>query len=107
MKIIVIIFSFLILLATSSSSGNCGENCQFSISGTTLSFSGSGKMKDFYGDSEIPWNTEKASITKISISGITSIGQKAFQNMKKLESVEFGQIVEIGDGAFIILDCNQ
>ena len=57
-------------------------------------------MKDFYSDNEIPWKDSINSISQITISGISSIGQKAFQNMKALKTIEFGNVTEIGIGAF-------
>ena len=44
-------------------------------------------MKDFYSDNEITWKSQLQQINKITISGISSIGQKAFQNMKVLKSI--------------------
>ena len=71
---------------TQNTQNKCGENCHWSIEQNTLKFTGNGKMKDFYSDAEIPWKSQLQQITKISISGISSIGQKAFQNMKELKT---------------------
>ena len=105
---IVLITLNLVLSVTAQSNNTqnitvnnkCGDNCHWSIEETTLKFTGNGKMKDFYSDNEIPWKSQLQQITKITITGISSIGQKAFQNMKALKTIEFGDVTEIGAGAF-------
>ena len=72
---------------TQNTQNKCGENCHWSIEENTLKFTGNGKMKDFYSDNEIPWKDSINSISQITISGISSICQKAFQNMKVLKSI--------------------
>ena len=83
----------------------CGINCQwnFNQETKTLSFTGSDKMKDFYSDKEIPWKEYLNQIEIITFAGseITSIGQKAFQNLIHLKSVIFnGKITVINRAAF-------
>ena len=89
--IILITLNLLLSVTAQSNPQNtqnkCGENCQWSIEENTLKFTGNGKMKDFYSDNEITWKSQLQQINKITISGISSIGQKAFQNMKVLKSI--------------------
>ena len=103
----IVLITLNLVLSVSAQSNNtqntqnkCGENCQWSIEEKTLKFTGNGKMKDFYSDNEIPWKSQLQQITKITITGISSICQNAFQNMKELKTIEFGDVTEIGIGAF-------
>ena len=86
-----VLITLNLVLSVSAQQNNkqnkCGDNCQRSIEENTLKFTGNGKMKDFYSDNEIPWKSQLQQITKISISGISSFCQKAFQNMKVLKSI--------------------
>lgn len=83
------------------SSGSCGEsddNIIWTITGTegnyTLSFSGSGKMKDYIGDSGSfapPWLEEYGSgIKAVTFEGsIESLGSRACMNFTSLEELSF------------------
>ena len=78
----------------------CGEDCQWSIQNNILTITGSGKMQNYFSDSEIHWRDSSKTVTQITIDGITYIGQKAFQNMPALKTVEMNGVDEIGEGAF-------
>lgn len=82
----------------------CGENLTWSISGTTLTISGSGEMDDFYEGT--PWAEYKNSIESLVLTGgVTTIGAAAFTDYDKLTSVDFGSSLrEIGVRAF--RDCD-
>ena len=109
--------------AMSATSGKCGTNATWSISGTTLTISGSGAMQDFYYsetvdwyyppddeddpgweegevDCNIPWRENI--ITRVIIKdGVTSIGKYAFFHLGGLKSITIpSSVVKIGDYAF-------
>lgn len=72
----------------------------YSINGTTLTISGSGKMTDYANYMGAPWYGKD--IDKIVIGeGITHIGNYAFANLKNLNSVSFpSSLKTIGKNAF-------
>lgn len=78
-------------------SGTTGD-CTWSVSGSTLTISGNGKMAD-YEDSSVPWSK---SITKVVIAnGVTYVGKYAFFDHTSLTSVDIASSVTgIGGGAF-------
>ena len=103
--IIFILFIFSINAENNSENPfeiECGKNCEWEFieSTNTLQISGSGSMQNFYSENEIPWIDERNKITKIEIKGISSIGKRAFSNLPKLESVDFGDVSTIEEGAF-------
>lgn len=89
-------------------SGYCGSNVKWSLSGTTLTISGSGKMWNWscYDDKCPPWDEDNlgyyTDITKIVIkSGVTSIGDEAFYCLQEVKSVSIpGSVKSIGRWAF-------
>ena len=62
-----------------AASGTCGENASWSLSGTTLTITGSGKMYDYNcknADTLAPWYSYRNDIETIVIGeGITNIGK--------------------------------
>jgi len=84
-----------------STSGECGDNCKFTVTSGTLDISGSGAMTDFT-ENNVPWASEKTVITKVVIQkDITSIGSYAFQGYSKLTSVSIAEsVTKIGNNAF-------
>ena len=86
--------------------GSCGDSATWSVSGTTLTVSGSGDMIDFASNSAAmgsEWWTEYSStITKIVISeNITSIGDYAFYYFENLTEISLpSTLTEIGAHAF-------
>ena len=83
--------------------GYCGYNVTWTLSGGTLTISGTGEMFD-YNNKNIspPWNSSKGSITTIVINeGVTSIGICAFRYCSGLTSVTIGNsVTSIGEAAF-------
>ena len=60
--------------AAAATSGKCGDNVTWSLSGGTLTISGSGPMWD-----ECPWSKQTDSITKAVVGkGVTTLGSCAF-----------------------------
>ena len=79
----------------------------YSLSGETLTISGSGNMTNFTNYiSGQPWASLRQTVKKIVVEpGVTSIGDNAFYQFVKLESVSIPDTVTyIGDGAFY--ECN-
>ena len=86
-------------------SGTCGKNATWSLSGGTLTISGSGPMDNYaldnY-DSLAPWDNQRKSITSVVIdNGITSIGDYAFRECDSLTSANIpDSVISIGFSAF-------
>ena len=102
---ILFLFTLLSFVSSQTSETNkntksCGQNCQFSITQNILTIDGSGPMKNFYSDDEIPWKLNRNSITQIKINGISVISQKSFQNLPNVKTIDFGDTIEIEKGAF-------
>lgn len=78
----------------------CGENAFWSLSGGTLTISGTGGTDDF--SAGTPWADSRGSITALVIEdGITYLGAAAFANCDNLTNVDFGSTLrEVGTGAF-------
>ena len=86
------------VFAEETASGTCGDNATWVLDNNgTLTISGSGAMK-----SGSPWGEYKDNITSVVIeSGITNIGDQAFQGCRNLTTVQVGDTVnEIGAFAF-------
>ena len=87
-----------------------GNGVTWEISGTTLTIDysspGSGVMPTNYTSTSMPWNGNKASITKIQIKdGVTSIGQNSFYGCSAATTVEISpSVTSIGTDAF--RDCS-
>lgn len=95
--------SFCPTVALAASSGTCGENLTWALSEDgTLTVSGSGDMADYTSQNLAPWYGDRGSIQKVVIeNGVTSIGNYAFQNCRKLTGVEIpGSVKSIGTTAF-------
>ena len=97
--------------AEGTTSGMCGVDVRWSLSGTTLTISGSGDMYDYtppaggYADTSpsiAPWAAYTKKITAVNIgAGITSVGEYAFYQFEKLSSVTLPSGLEkIGFSAF-------
>lgn len=85
-----------------ATSGKCGKNVTWKLdSKGTLTISGSGKMTDcdFEG---APWYANREKIVSVIIkSGITSIGDRAFEDCGKLTKVEIANsVTKIGVDSF-------
>ena len=97
--------------AEKPTSGKCGENATWSLSGGTLTISGSGAMEDYnYYDYDKqyyfyqypPWYYYRQSITSVVIGGdITSIGKWAFMYCNSLTDITIPEsVTSIGNDAF-------
>lgn len=104
---LAMVLSCMPIIAYAQTSGECGENLTWTLDDDgTLAISGTGDMTDFERHSDIPWENEKKSITKIVIEdGVTSIGKLAFEYCDNLERVTIPQSVnKIGDDAIYSCD---
>ena len=99
-RIVLSIVVLLVLLCgiavaegtTIVASGKCGasgSNLTWALdSEGTLTISGKGKMKVFYGPDEVPWQSNRASIEAVVVNeGATSIGNYAFKGCSSLTDV--------------------
>lgn len=59
----------------SINSGSCGDNVTWSLSGSVVTITGNGKMKDFSYDEVKPWNDATEVIVE---NGVTGIGEVDF-----------------------------
>ncbi len=89
-----------------ATSGSCGDNVRWSISGNVLTISGEGDMYD-YDDDRPEW--AEANVTDIIIEkGVTSIGDNAFEFMESVTSVTISEGVKsIGRSAFGGTEINE
>ena len=84
-KKLLSILALLCLTVTSAwaESWTSGD-CTVTLSGDVLTVSktsGTGAMADYSSTSDRPWHAERASVTSVVIeSGVTTIGNRAFQN---------------------------
>lgn len=85
-----------------TTSGTCGENLTWTLSGGTLTISGTGAMGDYTSSSPAPWYTYRSSINSVNLSGgVTSVGMNAFLDCKGLTSISIpANVTSIGVGAF-------
>ncbi len=82
--------------AAADSSGKCGDNVTWKLTGTLLEIKGSGPMYDYGAPSE--W---KEAEKLVIYDGVTSIGESAFQYCSGLTSVSIpGSVTSIGNYAF-------
>ncbi len=109
-KILSLLLSFTLILtivpdidvSAATASGKVDDNITWVLDRDgTLTFSGTGQMKNYTSDDIVPWNDYKSSISKVAISnGITHIGSRAF-NEFNLTSVEIpDSVTSIGYMAF-------
>ncbi len=107
MLVLCLVFTLLPVGATAAAatSGTCGSNLKWKLEGGTLTVSGTGAMYNYdYGSGRIqPWPGD--SIEEVVIdSGVTSIGNYAFEECHSINSVTIGKDVKsIGEGAFSTL----
>ncbi|MDY3928319.1 MAG: leucine-rich repeat protein [Clostridia bacterium] len=83
-------------------SNSCGENAQWNYEDGTLIISGKGKISDFEGGQDRPWEEFSQNVTKIVIEdGITEIGDWAFSDFSGLVQTDMPQTLKtIGERAF-------
>ncbi len=91
----------------STENGGDGTNCcwEYDEITKTLTVSGNGAMKDFGPDAAVgmdkliyqaerPWNDIALDVEHVVVEGLSSVGNRAFQNMKNVEEVVLSETVE-------------
>ncbi len=83
-------------------SGSCGEQLTWIISGEQLTISGSGDMSDYSETSPAPWYAYAGEIRSVSLpTGLTSVGDLAFYGCTNLTSVYIpAETLTIGEYSF-------
>ena len=90
--------------AAAEASGTCGDNLSWSLSGDTLTITGSGPMYDYPESTMAPWYEYRKSISAVRLpDGLTTIGDLAFYDCSALQSVVLpNSVTEIGWHAFAL-----
>lgn len=91
-------------------SGFCGakENAvEWSLSEDgVLEITGQGEMQTWENEEQVPWNTYRDQITKVTVKdGVTSIGAYAFADCENLSELDVADSVQT-IGAFAYFNCN-
>jgi len=87
--------------AAADESGTCGTSLNWTLNDEgTLTISGSGAMTDWSSNADTPW-AGKNVVNVVIDEGVTSIGNRVFQNMKSVVSVSMPQsLTSIGNRSF-------
>ena len=118
-KIVSIFLSIVMLISITAGlemtanakelTGDCGVNVKYKLDTSTgvLTIFGTGKMKDYLYGSVAPWYSDSSSVKTVEIkSGVTSIGDYAFQYCGSLTSITIpDSVTSIGNSAFS--DCDS
>ncbi|MBR6917437.1 MAG: leucine-rich repeat domain-containing protein [Clostridia bacterium] len=83
-------------------SGDCGSGLKWTLSGGTLTVSGSGAMNDWNDGEYAPWYEHRDSITAVVFSsGITHIGAQSFFDCGRIRAVSMPRsVTSVGSYAF-------
>ena len=83
-------------------SGTCGANLTWTLSGDTLTITGSGAMYDFPEETMSPWYAYRREISAVNLpEGLTRIGDLAFYECSALKTVIMpDSVTEVGWYAF-------
>ena len=86
--------------------GYCGQNLTWSLTGGTLTISGSGPMYDYDTPDSAPWSYVREEIVRLVLpSGMTSVGSHAFYGCRNLLTVTIpGTVTTIG--TFSFMECS-
>ena len=82
--------------------GTCGNNVTWVLENGTLTISGTGIMESYWSDLNVPWYSQRKTITGVVIEeGVTTISVRAFVGCSSLTSVKIpGSVTKIGSSAF-------
>ncbi|GHT73367.1 hypothetical protein FACS189456_3730 [Bacteroidia bacterium] len=97
-----------IAAANAQTSGTCGEtdaDCHWSYntSSKVLTISGTGAMTNYSSSTNAPWYSYRSEMTSVSITGVTSIGNYAFNYCSGLTTGALtlpNSVISIGNSAF-------
>lgn len=108
--LLCMLMNLLVFSVCAASSGDCGDNATWSLSGDgVLTISGTGAIRNYiyeganlWPDIKAPWRDNAAKVKKVVInSGITSIGDNAFCCLPNVTSVSIpNTVISIGRAAF-------
>lgn len=99
---VTLIFTGTTVVWADGESGTCGDNLSWSLSGGTLTITGSGAMTDFRDNTMAPWYDLRSEIRTIVLpEGLTHVGDRAFYDCARLTSVDIpDSVTSIGKYAF-------
>ena len=88
--------------SAAETSGNCGENLEWSFADGLLTITGSGEMTDYSQRNFAPWYEFRDEIFSLSLpEGLTSVGDMAFYDCYNLVAITIpSTVTEIGQLAF-------
>ena len=89
-------------VSAAEDSGTCGDKLKWSLSGDTLTITGSGAMYNFSESTMSPWYAYRREIAAVRLpAGLTRIGDLAFYDCSALEVVSMpDSVTEVGEYAF-------
>lgn len=98
--ITAVVFTALLFSMSSFATGE--SDIQYTVNGSELIISGSGRIPDYTSKSGAPWAQYSESITSVVIEeGITHIGSMSFFSFTKLKNVSIPRGLDsVGDSAF-------
>ena len=106
-RLVAVLLTLLLLcsvptVSAAEASGSCGSNLNWSLSGDTLTITGSGAMDNFPESTMAPWYEYRAEIARVQLpEGLTRIGNLAFYECAALEFVSMpDSVTEVGWYAF-------
>ena len=103
-QIYILLIALLMgLSANAETSGSCGPNLIWNLTGKgVLTISGKGEMYDYSYDNRAPWGDSREKVKQIIIGdGVTTIGRYAFAGCIPLTSVTISNsVTTIGKYAF-------
>jgi hypothetical protein len=99
----ILMFAFS-SVAYADDSGQCGDNLTYTFveATKTLTISGTGNMTDYTFKADAPWQAFASNVHHVVLkSGLTSIGDYAFENLSELVAVDIPEgVTKIGRHAF-------
>lgn len=104
--VLILLMSIVPTAFADGETGQCGDNLTWTLSAGTLTVSGSGDMWDFTEPGMAPWYPLRGEILRLVLpEGLTSVGDLAFYQCTKLETVSLPSSVQsVGNYAF--MDCS-
>lgn len=91
------------ITAQAAWNGTCGKNLQWTLNDKgTMTISGTGNMKSYTAEEDVPWHTHRNKIKKLVIkNGVNTISNYAFTKCGNLKSITFPEsITKVNGEAF-------